>query len=165
MKVGKGYHQNSIPKKFCGIDSKRFFIIVWKKAFRSRNSACLRIAHSEVQKGIPNFFFIILVFFSITFNAWERVSKSFFFHLIVRNKIPSFFLFCKTGWTGFRAFSEWFRTKLRSSVCFSLLQNASEWNNGIYTFRGIVWNGIMKLWLRIPIVFRSAKQTKSWRNE
>ncbi len=53
-------------------------------------------------------------------------SRSFFFRLVARNKIRSVFLFSEIIRTEFHAFfssAQWFRTKFRSSGCFSLLRN------------------------------------------
>ncbi len=65
-------------------------------------------------------------------------SKTFFFRLMIQTKIHSVFLFCEMVGTEFRAFlssTEWFRTKLWSSKCLSLLQNGSEPNSELFYLR------------------------------
>ncbi len=115
----------------------------------SRNSLSLGIAHSEVRYGTERncakkcFFKLIHLFFFVLEWFGTSFQKVFFFRFMTRKEIPSVFLFRKMV-----------QTKLRSSKCFSLLENDSERNFELFfIFREIAHN-----W--IPSVFRSAKHAE-----
>ncbi len=100
---------------------KTIFINPGEKVLLSRNSVCLGKALSEVRNGKEHN--------SVKNEVWrnhhvsERVSESFFFCLVFRNKFPVFSSSANWFGTEFQAFlssAEWFGTKLRSSECFSL---------------------------------------------
>ncbi len=110
-----------------------FTIIPRKTVLLSRNSVCLGIVHSEVRNGTEwNSLKIRFdgtakmtterLFISQTYHVSERVSKSFFICLVVRNEIPVFLSSAKWFETEFRAckiFAEWFGTKLQVRMFIS----------------------------------------------
>ncbi len=112
--------------------------------------------------------------FSLSLNGSLRISKGFFFCLMVRYEILSIFLFCEMVQKGILG-NFIFALKLRSSSVFlfckmvlngfpsilvfrrmvqnkitkfwvlSLLWNGSEWNSELFIFRGMARNRILSI--------------------
>jgi hypothetical protein len=64
----------------------------------SQNSVCHGVPHSEVRNSTDfrgKMFLNSSECFSLSLNGSEHVSRSFFVHFMVRNEIPSVFLFYK----------------------------------------------------------------------
>jgi hypothetical protein len=144
--------QRRVPLPHSSMPSPERNSGTWEASEQLIIHSCLGIAHSEVRNGMEfrekGYFKSHLSVCLCTWTGLERVSKSFFFHLMVRNKIPS---------------------------DFSLLGNGSERNYkvpSVFLFNEMVRNEIMSIFIfrgmarnGIPIVFRFAKQTEFGRIE
>ncbi len=109
--------RNSVPKKISGIDSSQFSFFVSEKNapfadFHMSRDSPLR---GLERNGIPrkNVFLKSSECFSLSFNGFERISKSCFFRLMLPSKISSFFLFCKL-----------FRNEITK---FRMVHSSAEW--------------------------------------